>query len=96
MIQPKKNSNGSYIWSQADKEKLRELYYEGYNDEEIGKQLRRTPLAVRYMRYVLKLPKKRQPEKEFKFKGVMSDYYPEWYKEKLKREWQEEQQTSSR
>lgn len=96
MIQPKKNSNGSYIWSNADKEKLRDLYFEGNNDEEIGEQLGRTDKAVSYMRSVLKLPKKRQPEKVFQLKGVMSDFYPEWYKQKLKREWQEKQLTSSR
>lgn len=96
MLQPKKNSNGSYIWSQADKEKLRDLYYEGYNDKEIGEQLGRTDKAVCYMRSILKLPKKRQPEKVFQLKGVMSDFYPEWYKQKLKREWQEKQLTSSR
>lgn len=94
MIQPKKNANGSILWSNADKEKLRDLYYEGYNDEEIAEQLGRTATAVQGMRSLLKLPKKRQPEKEF-YKGVMADYYPKWYKDKLKREWEQKYNRTS-
>lgn len=95
MIQ-RKNSNGSYIWSNADKEKLRDLYSEGYNDKEIGEQLGRTDKAVCYMRSVLKLPKKKQPEKHFVLKGVLSEYYPDWYIKQLKERWEKEQLTSSR
>lgn len=94
MLQRRKNSNGSYLWSNADKERLRDLYYEGYNDEEIGLRVGRTVKAVCHMRSLLKLPKKKQPDKEFHLKGVMSDFYPEWYKLKLKKEWHDRQLTS--
>lgn len=84
MIQPKKNPNGSFLWSQVDKEKLRDLYHEGYTDEEIAIQLGRA------MRYALKLKLKSQPEKKFVIKDSMADYYPAWYLKKLKKEWDQQ------
>lgn len=96
MIQPKKNSNGSYIWSDADKEKLRDLFHEGYTDEEIAEALGRTPLAVQGMRSLLKLKKAYQPHK-FEPKGVLADYYPKWYLKKLKEQWEQKfNQTSTK
>lgn len=90
MIQPKKNPNGSFLWSQADKEKLRDLYHEGYTDEEIAIQLGRTRKAVGAMRCALKLKLKSQPEKKFVIKDSMADYYPPWYLKKLKKEWDQQ------
>lgn len=97
MIQPKKNANGSIIWSDADKEKLCDLFHEGYTDEEIGEQLGRTAMAVCRIRHLLRLRIERRPNKIFKPKGVMADYFPKWYKDKLKREWEQKyNQTSMR
>lgn len=91
---PKKNNNGSFIWSDADKEKLRDLYHEGYTDEEIAEQIGRTFMAVQSMRCSMKLPKLDQMR--FEINDAMADYYPTWYKKLLKQQWKEQQLTSTR
>lgn len=95
MVQ-RKNNNGSILWSDADKERLRDLYFEGYTDEEIAEQLGRTATAVQGMRSLLKLKKTRQPHKVFRIHDAMADYYPTWYKKHLLQQWKEQQLTSSR
>lgn len=83
------------MWSLAEKEKVKDLFYEGYSDDEIAKKLGRTPLAVGLQRHYMKLRKAQQPHKEFRIHDAMAEYYPTWYNEKLKREWIEHQ-TSTR
>lgn len=83
------------LWTAAEVEKLKDLFHEGYSDAEIGKRLGRSDNSVAVKRHFLRLHKAHQPRKEFRIHDAMAEYYPTWYKEKLKREWIE-QQTSTR
>lgn len=86
------------VWTDAEKEKVKDLFYEGYSDKEIGERLGRTALAVSMQRHHLRLHKARQPAKVFCIHDPIADYYPSWYKKKLREEWlrEQEQSTSSR
>lgn len=77
------------MWTAAQKEKLRDLFFEGYNDEEIGTKIGRTAKAVGVQRCHMQLRKKRQPPKTFIIHDAMADYYPRWYKEYLKEQWEQ-------
>lgn len=92
----RKHSSGCYIWEEADKEELRDLYFEGYTDEEIAEMMERTPSAVQRMRSLLGLVKKNQPPKRFTLKGVLSEFYPKFYKDKLRKEWEQKHGISRR
>lgn len=83
------------VWSAAEKEKLKDLFREGYSDAEIGAKLGRTEKSVSVKRHHLGLHKAQQPRKEFRIHDAMADYYPKWYKKLLKQRWQE-QQTSTK
>lgn len=95
MIRITKTASNPNIWTRADKEKLRDLFFEGYNDEEIAKKMGRTPKAVCIQRSLLKLPKKRQPPRRFGIHDAMADYYPKWYKDYLIKQWEKEQSMST-
>lgn len=86
------------VWTDAEKEKVKDLFYEGYSDAEIAVKLGRTALAVGIQRHYMKLHKAYQPAKEFRIHDAMADFYPTWYKKKLREEWlkQQEQSTSSK
>lgn len=84
------------LWTAAEVEKLKDLFNEGYSDAEIGEQLGRTGNSVAVKRYYLKLHKAYQPRKEFRIHDAMADYYPTWYKNLLKQQWQEQQLTSTK
>lgn len=77
------------VWTAAEKEKVKDLFFEGYTDEEIDSRIGRTAKAVGVQRCYLHLHKKRQPPKQFIIHDAMADYYPKWYKEHLKREWEQ-------
>lgn len=79
------------VWTAAEKEKVKDLFYEGYTDEEIGNKIGRTAKAVGVQRCHMRLRKKRQPPKTFCIHDAMADYYPKWYMQHLKREWEKEQ-----
>ena len=83
------------VWSAAEKEKVKDLFHEGYSDAYIAHVLGRTPLAVGLQRHYMKLRKAQQPHKEFVIHDAMADYYPTWYKKHLLQQWKE-QQTSTR
>jgi hypothetical protein len=86
------------VWTDAEKEKVKDLFYEGYSDAEIAVKLGRTALAVGIQRHHLRLHKAYQPAKEFRIHDAMADFYPSWYKKQLREEWlqQQEQSTSSK
>ena len=84
------------VWSAAEKEKVKDMFLEGYSDAEIAHKLGRTPLAVGLQRHYMKLHKAQQPHKEFVIHDAMADYYPTWYKKQLLQQWKEQQLTSSR
>lgn len=84
------------VWTDAEKEKDKDLFYEGYSDAEIAVKLGRTALAVGIQRHHLKLRKAYQPTKEFRIHDPIADFYPTWYKNYLKEQWLKEQLTSSR
>lgn len=84
------------VWSATEKEKVKDLFHEGYSDAEIAVKLGRTPLAVGLQRHNMKLRKAQQPHKEFVIHDAMAEYYPTWYKKLLKQQWQEQQLTSTR
>lgn len=86
------------MWTDAEKEKVKDLFYEGYSDAEIAVKLGRTALAVGIQRHYMKLHKAHQPSKEFRIHDAMADFYPSWYKKQLREEWlrEQEQSTSSR
>ena len=83
------------LWSATEKEKVKDMFYEGYSDAEIAIKLGRTALAVGSQRHYMKLHKAQQPHKEFVIHDAMAEYYPRWYKKFLREQWQE-QQTSTR
>lgn len=84
------------VWSAAEKEKVKDLFHEGYSDAEIAHILGRTAKAVSVERHYLGLHKKKQPQREFRIHDAMADYYPTWYKKHLLQQWKEQQQTSTR
>lgn len=84
------------VWTDAEKEKVKDLFHEGYSDAEIAVKLGRTPLAVGLQRHNMKLRKACQPHKEFRIHDAMADYYPTWYKRYLREQWKKQQQTSTR
>jgi hypothetical protein len=84
------------VWSAAEKEKVKDMFLEGYSDAEIAVKLGRTPLAVGLQRHYMRLHKAQQPHKEFVIHDAMADYYPTWYKKHLLQQWKEQQQTSTR
>ena len=90
-----KTPNNIRVWSAAEKEKVKDMFFEGYSDAEIAVKLGRTPLAVGLQRHYMKLHKAHQPHKEFRIHDAMADYYPSWYKKHLLQQWKE-QQTSTR
>lgn len=84
------------VWSAAEKEKVKDLFLEGYSDAEIAHILGRTVIAVGLQRHYMKLRKAQQPHKEFAIHDAMAEYYPTWYKKHLLQQWHEQQQTSTR
>lgn len=84
------------VWSAAEKEKVKDMFLEGYSDAEIAQILGRTPLAVGLQRHYMKLRKAQQPHKEFVIHDAMAEYYPTWYKKHLLQQWIEQQLTSTR
>ena len=82
--------NGATTWTASEKEKLRDLYYEGYTDGEIAEQIGRSPKAVCSVRCAMKLPKKMQGDKKFVIKDAMAEYYPTWYRKHLEARWREQ------
>jgi hypothetical protein len=84
------------VWSAAEKEKVKDMFFEGYSDAEIAHRLGRTTLAVGLQRHDMKLHKARQPHKEFRIHDAMAEFYPAWYKKHLLQQWKEQQQTSTR
>lgn len=83
-------------WSAAEKEKVKDMFLEGYSDAEIAVKLGRTALAVGIQRHYMKLHKAHQPSKEFVIHDAMAEYYPTWYKRYLREQWKEQQSISSR
>lgn len=86
---PKLCNNGTRIWEAKDKEKLKDLYYEGYTDEEIAEVLGRTKKAISRVRAELKLKARSRGNKEFVIHDAMGDYLPKWWKDILKKRWEE-------
>lgn len=84
------------LWTPAEKETVKDLFYEGYDDAEIGAKLGRSAKAVGLQRYYMRLHKAKQPCKEFHIHSAIADYYPRWYRILLREKWEEEQQTSTR
>lgn len=84
------------VWSAAEKEKVKDMFLEGYSDAEIAVKLGRTALAVGIQRHYMKLHKAHQPSREFVIHDAMAEYYPTWYKKHLLQQWKEQQLTSSR
>lgn len=84
------------VWSAAEKEKVKDMFLEGYSDAEIAHILGRTALAVGLQRHYMKLHKAHQPHKEFVIHDAMADDYPTWYKRYLREQWKEQQLTSSK
>lgn len=82
------------VWSAAEKEKVKDMFFEGYSDAEIAHRLGRTTLAVGIQRHYMKLHKARQPHKEFRIHDAMAEFFPTWYKKHLLQQWKE-QQTST-
>lgn len=83
------------LWTAAEREKVKDMFLEGYSDAEIAIKLGRTALAVGLQRHYMKLHKAQQPHKEFVIHDAMAEYYPRWYKRYLREQWAE-QQTSAR
>lgn len=83
------NPNGSRLWEPSEKEKLRDLFFEGYTDEEIAEQLHRIVGAVAGMRSLLKLKKNKQGKRDFVLHDAMGDYLPKWYVDLKRRQWNE-------
>lgn len=90
LTKSKRNFNGSFNWSEEDLQRLRDLYHQGYTDEEIAEKLGRTFLAVQSRRCAMKLPKVRY-EEQFEISDAMEEYFPRWYRKKLEKEWIEKQ-----
>lgn len=78
------------VWTQAEKEKVRDMFFEGYTDAEIGEKIGRTPHAVGLQRCYMGFKKLRQPQRRFEIHDAMADYYPDWYKKQLKEQWNEQ------
>lgn len=74
-------------WSAEEKDMLRDLYHKGLSDEEIAEKIGRTKCAVANQRHELDLPMHNTTR--FEINDAMADYYPAWYREKKKREWEE-------
>ena len=91
-----KQSQHLKLWSAAEREKVKDMFFEGYSDAEIGEVLGRTAKSVGLLRYHLRLHKAHQPHKEFRIRAAMADYYHTWYKKLLKHQWIEQQQTSTK
>lgn len=70
-----------------DKNKLRDLYYKGYTNEEIANKLHRSTMSIKVMRSKMRLVDRR-PGNEFVLEGVLSDYYPPFYVEILRERWE--------
>jgi hypothetical protein len=85
----KNNPNGSRLWEPAEKEKLRDLFFEGYTDDEIAEMLERTPGAVAGMRGLLKLRKSKQGKRDFVLHDAMGEYLPKWYVDLKRKQWNE-------
>lgn len=81
------------MWTPAEKEKVRDLYYEGYSDKEIGAEIKRSEKAVGIERHRQGLKKSRQPGREFVIHDAIKDYYPRWYIKLLKEEWKQRAST---
>ena len=92
------------VWSAAEKEKVKDMFLEGYSDAEIADKLGRTVIAVGLQRHYMKLRKAQQPHKEFVIHDAMAEHYPTWYKKYLLQQWKkyllqqrkEQQLTSTR
>lgn len=84
------------VWSAAEKEKVKDMFHEGYSDAEIAVKLGRTALAVGIQRHYMNLHKAHQPSREFVIHDAMAEYYPTWYKKFLREQWKKQQLTSSR
>lgn len=95
-IKFEKTPHNVRVWSAAEKEKVKDMFLEGYSDAEIAQILGRTPLAVGLQRHYMKLRKAQQPHKEFVIHDAMAEYYPTWYKKHLLQQWIEQQLTSTR
>lgn len=78
------------LWTPAEKERVRDLYNEGYDDEEIAEMIGRTATATMNIRCRLGLKKRRKPSKRFVLKGADSEYYPKFYVEILEKRWREQ------
>lgn len=85
--------NNSPAWSDDERKVLAEMFYAGYPDEEIAHKLHRSAFAVGRQRAKLGLPKWKQPQpaEKFEIHDAMAEYYPQWYKDKLQKEWREKQ-----
>jgi hypothetical protein len=84
------------VWTDTEKEKVKDLFYEGYSDAEIAVKLGRTALAVGIQRHYMNLHKAHQPSRELVIHDAMAEYYPTWYKRFLREQWKKQQSTSSR
>ena len=91
-----KQSQHLKLWSATEREKVKDMFFEGYSDAEIGEVLGRTAKSVGLQRYHLNLHKAHQPHKEFRIHDAMADYFPTWYKKYLLQQWKEQQQTSTK
>lgn len=76
-------------WTAKEREKVRDMFYEGYTDAEIAEALKRTEGAVVRQRCMLKLKKTARPRHTFYIHDAMAEYFPKWYKELLFKRWQE-------
>lgn len=76
-------------WSAKEKACVRDMYLDGYSDNEIADKLGRSIGSIGQQRHQLGLKRSTQPGKEFKICDAMAEYYPTWYKRLLKQRWQE-------
>jgi hypothetical protein len=92
---PSLPSHNIKVWSLAEKAKVKDLFFEGYSDDEIAAELGRTAKAVGIQRHYMQLHKAQQPHKEFRIHDAMADYYPRWYKLYLREQWEKKQSMST-
>lgn len=89
--------NNSPAWSEEDRNILVQMFHEGKSDEEIAEKLHRSAFAVGRQRCMLKLKYSTGPKDgKFELQGAISEYFPKWYKELLKKQWKEQRSISTR
>ena len=85
-------------WSAEERKTVTDMFEDGYSDAQISAKINRTIKAIERQRSLMGLRRKANARNKVKFviHDATVEFWPAWYKDYLKRQWESREQMSSR